>query len=603
VVITRADEVIAQLAVGEDIAVDLETNRCELTDAGIARCEELLGVANIYADHEHDWSQRLAMALRARALLRRDRDYVVVDGAVRVVDELTGRIAEGRNWSDGLQQAVEAKEGVGISHERRALARITVGSYFLAYDALIGMSGTLEGAEEELQAAYAMSVVAIPPDRAVIRRDAGDADFADGDARAAAVADDIERRHAVGQPVLVGTLSIAQSVAFSDVLRERGIEHRVLTARNDAEEADIIAGAGRAGAVTVATQMAGRGVDIVLDDAARANGGLMIWGLEHHSSRRLDMQLRGRSGRQGDPGETRFGVCPTDEIATVGQDVAERLDEELRATVRAFDGAVDEAQERMHAWRRRSGLGDLDAELDAAVSAVADELTSAPRDRRTAWIADINGLDLAGIRRLRAGSRRDDIAARLRDVLDRRRDELGGDEAFAAAARATLVQLQLVLWADELDGIESEKLFARIPLALAGDNDAWRIAVHDRHRSFIRTVQHEWIVQLSSLQLGTVDASPNDDAPALPVANTVSAAPIDAPEPPPAWEGFSFNRWVRNHFGVLLNWEPPVVLALDAVGDTTASKAARVRLDLDDPGRSVVELLEIPGAQSHERPR
>ena len=393
-----------------------------------------------------------------------------------------------------------------------------------------------------------------------------------------------------------------QSAAFSDVLRGRRVPHRLLSANNDAEEADIIAVAGVAGAVTVATQMAGRGVDIVLDDRARVAGGLMIWGFEHHPSRRLDMQLRGRAGRQGDPGETRFASCPADEVVVVGQMVAERLDSELRANIRAFDRVVDELHELLYEWRRRCAHGDVESELEAAVAAVATEISRAAKARRAELAGDIAGLGLDGIRRVRTASRYEDIEARLGDVLHERHEVFGGPIAFSAVARVVLSHLLVAMWADELDLVEAQKLFTRAT-GPAGDDDRWRITAHQRYGQFTDTVRHEWIAQLAALQLGAVEAPPDDDGPALPVANTASAARIDAPEPPPAWEGFSFNRWVRNHFGVLLNWEPPVVLALDAVGDTTASPAARVRLDLDDPGRSVVELLEFPGAQSHERHR
>jgi preprotein translocase subunit SecA len=592
--IGRADAVVAQLVVGEDVTIDGDAHVCELTDAGIARCEQLLGVPNLYADADVDWSHRIGMALRARAVLQRDRDYVVGDGVVSVVDELTGRIAEGRRWSDGLQQAVEAKEGVAIADERRPLARITVGSYFAGYEHLVGMSGTLAGAEEELADTFAMRVVAIPPDRPVIRRDEPDREFADTDARAAALVDDVERRHASGQPVLVGTVSIAQSNAFSRVLETRGVPHRVLSARNDAEEAEIIAQAGRSGAVTVATQMAGRGVDIVLDEPARAAGGLMIWGLEHHSSGRLDMQLRGRSGRQGDPGETRFALCPTDEIAAVGQAKAEELDAELRATVQSFDSVVDEIQEKMHSWRRRCAEEPIAGELHAALDKVAAAIAVASKPQRMLRIADIAGLEATGKRRLRTATREADVRTRIGDVMMRRSDELGGPAPFALIAQVTLAHLLVVMWADELDMLEAEKRFARIPLGYRGDNEVWRQAANKTYQTFVATVRHEWVAQLAALRLGRVDVE-RATAPTLPAAPSVAAEPIDAPEPPAAWKGFSFNRWVRNVFGHLLNWEPPVVLALDAVGDTSISPRARVRLDLDDPANSVVELITRPG--------
>ena len=588
-VIRRADEVVRQLRVAENVAVDPERHQCELTDAGIARCEALLGVPNLYADEAVDWAHRVSMALRAHISLRRDRDYVVSDGSVWVVDEVTGRVAEGRRWSDGLQQAVEAKEGVAVLDERRALARVTVGSYFRGYDHLVGMSGTLEGAERELADAYGMQVVSIPANRPVIRRDHDDVAFADRPARDHAVATDVMARHRAGQPVLVATRSIEQSVAFARLLEQQAIPHSILTARNDAEEAVIVAKAGQLGAVTVATQMAGRGVDIVLDDDAKRLGGLMVWGLEHHPSRRHDLQLIGRSGRQGDPGESRFAVSADDEIAQMGQARAEELDAELRATVRRFDGAVDEAQQRLHRRRQDCVSTPVVPQLRDAVSSLAETLATASRRKRVALAAEIDGLDLQNLARWGVRARRAAIEVRLSELLARRSRELGGEDAWTDVARVVLNQLLIVLWADQLDHFEARKGFARVSPRVEEDSGAWRTDVGRTYLAFAATVHQEWITQLACLRLGTV---PNAlmASPVLPATPEATSQPIDALVPPPDWTGWSFNRWVRNHFGVMLSWEPPLVLTLDAVGDTTVSPRAKVHLDLNDPRCSVVEL-------------
>lgn len=585
-VIGRVDGVVRKLRVPEHVAVDPERHRCDLTDGGIERCEELLGVPNLYADDMVDWPHRLSMGLRAHIVLQRDRDYIVSGGAICVVDEVTGRIADGRRWSDGLQQAVEAKEGLAIVDERRALARITVGSYFLGYNELIGMSGTLEGAEQELADTYGMQVVSIPSNRPVIRRDHADVTFADRSARDLAVASDVVTRHRNGQPALVATRSIAQSVAFAQLLEDRAVPHRVLTARNDADEAAIIARAGQRGAVTVTTQMAGRGVDIVLDEDARRVGGLMVWGFEHHPSRRHDMQLVGRSGRQGDPGESRFAACPDDEIADIGQTLAEQLDAELRATVRHFDGAIDGAQRRLHTWREACTNTAIRPQLADAVATLAATLAATRRGQRPALAADI-GLDLDDLPR-RNFHRRREIETRLQGILERRATGLGGEAAWDEVARVVLSHLLIVLWADQLDILESRKILARISTRQAGDVSAWRADIARSYQAFTATVTQEWITQLLHLRLGAV--SSGSSSMEVPAVVEATAQPIDAPEPPPEWTGWSFNRWVRNHFGLLVNWEPPVVLALDAVGDTTESPRAKVRLDLDDPRRSVVEL-------------
>ena len=256
----------------------------------------------------------LNQALKAQALFLRDRDYVIQEGEVKIVDEFTGRIMEGRRWSEGLHQAVEAKEGVAIQEENVTLATITLQNYFRLYEKLAGMTGTAKTEEKEFVEIYNLHVVEIPTNVDVARDDKNDYIFKTKEAKYDAVLDDIEERHEKGQPVLVGTISVEVSEHLSKILERRGIPHNVLNAKQHEREAEIIKDAGERGAVTIATNMAGRGVDIKLEDDIKELGGLYVLGTERHEARRIDNQLRGRSGRQGDPGESRFYLSGHDDL-------------------------------------------------------------------------------------------------------------------------------------------------------------------------------------------------------------------------------------------------------------------------------------------------
>ena len=256
----------------------------------------------------------LNQALKAQSLFQRDVDYVVQEGEVKIVDEFTGRIMEGRRWSEGLHQAVEAKEGVAIQEENVTLATITLQNYFRLYEKLAGMTGTAKTEEKEFVEIYNLNVVEIPTNVAVARDDRNDYIFKTKDAKYNAVLDDIRERHEVGQPVLVGTISVEVSEHLSRLLERSGIPHNVLNAKAHEREAEIIKDAGQPGAVTIATNMAGRGVDIKLAEGMTDLGGLYVLGTERHEARRIDNQLRGRSGRQGDPGVSRFYLSGQDEL-------------------------------------------------------------------------------------------------------------------------------------------------------------------------------------------------------------------------------------------------------------------------------------------------
>src|ERR671927_383906 len=284
------------------------------TQKGVAKFERQLGIDNLYDPRNSQLVNHMIQALKAQSLYLRDRDYVVQDGEVKIVDEFTGRIMEGRRWSEGLHQAVEAKEGVRIQEEHVTLATITLQNYFRLYDKLAGMTGTAKTEEKEFVEIYGLNVVEIPTNVPVERQDKNDFIFKTKDGKFEAVLRDIKERHEKGQPVLVGTIAVETSEHLSELLRRQGIPHNVLNAKEHAREAEIIKDAGEPHAVTIATNMAGRGVDIKLGDGVRELGGLYVLGTERHESRRIDNQLRGRSGRQGDPGESRFYLSGEDQV-------------------------------------------------------------------------------------------------------------------------------------------------------------------------------------------------------------------------------------------------------------------------------------------------
>lgn len=339
-----------------DYDVDEEKRHVAPLDSGIAKVEKALGVENLYDELSQNLVHQLQAALRAKELYKRDRDYLIADGEIKIVDEFTGRILEGRRWSEGLHQAVEAKEGVKIKEENQTLATITLQNYFRLYDKLSGMTGTAQTEAAEFSSTYNLAVVPIPTNRPPARIDQGDLIYSNEAAKFNAVVEDIAEHHDRGQPVLVGTVSVEKSEQLSQLLVRRGIAHEVLNAKQHMREAEIVLQAGRLGAVTVATNMAGRGVDILLGgnpegmaarevaaqgldletdegqalyaklldkfqqeckaegDKVRELGGLYVLGTERHESRRIDNQLRGRSGRQGDPGESRFYLSLEDEL-------------------------------------------------------------------------------------------------------------------------------------------------------------------------------------------------------------------------------------------------------------------------------------------------
>ena len=361
-----AAKIVSRLKEEEDYMIEEKTKSAALNEEGIAKVEAQLGIENLYADENNEWSHLITNAVRAKALFKKDRDYVVKDGEVIIVDEFTGRLMFGRRYSDGLHQALEAKENVKIERESQTLATITFQNYFRMYEKLAGMTGTAKTEEGEFTKIYRMDVVEVPPNKEMIRKDEADVIYRSAQGKIDAIIEDIKAAHAVGRPVLVGTVSIEKSEVLSRALKRCGIPHNVLNAKFHEKEAEIISQAGRFGAVTIATNMAGRGTDILLggnpealakaefnaltekkkdpdykelldkytaacaEEKAKvvAAGGLYVIGTERHESRRIDNQLRGRSGRQGDPGMSRFFLSMEDDLIRVfgGDNMAAVMD-------------------------------------------------------------------------------------------------------------------------------------------------------------------------------------------------------------------------------------------------------------------------------------
>jgi preprotein translocase subunit SecA len=313
----QVNNIIPRLVKDQDFAVDEKARTSTLTEEGVARCEKMLQVENLYDPSSIEVLHHIQQALKAHALFKRDVDYIVKDGEVIIVDEFTGRLMPGRRYSEGLHQALEAKEGVKIENENQTLATITFQNYFRMYKKLAGMTGTADTEAAEFKKIYNLDVVVVPTHKPMIRDDFADVIYKTRREKYEAVLDEIEQLHAKGQPVLVGTISIDVSEQLSKKLKARGIPHEVLNAKHHEKEAQIVARAGQKGVVTISTNMAGRGTDIVLGQGVVDLGGLHILGTERHESRRIDNQLRGRSGRQGDPGSSRFYLALEDDLLRI----------------------------------------------------------------------------------------------------------------------------------------------------------------------------------------------------------------------------------------------------------------------------------------------
>lgn len=351
-------KVVRQLKKDDHYEVDEKQKSVVLTDEGIDKVEKILGVDSLYGAENIRTIYHLEQALKAQALFHRDKDYVVTsDGEVVIVDDFTGRLLKGRRYNEGLHQAIEAKENVEVQQESMTLATISFQNYFRLYEKLSGMTGTAETESEEFHQVYELDVVVIPPNRKIVRDDRADRIYRSEAGKFRAIVQEVSKLHHKGQPVLIGTVSVEKNEALSKALTKAGVPHEVLNAKNNEKEAHIVENAGRVGAVTLATNIAGRGTDIVLDDKTKELGGLFVLGSERHESRRIDNQLRGRSGRQGDPGVTQFFVSTEDDLMRIfgGERIAglmDRLgvDDETPIENRVISKSLEGAQKKVEGF-------------------------------------------------------------------------------------------------------------------------------------------------------------------------------------------------------------------------------------------------------------
>ncbi|HMK92033.1 MAG TPA: preprotein translocase subunit SecA [Thermoleophilia bacterium] len=510
--------IVPRLRESEDYEVDEKQRTVAVTESGVAKVEKALDIDNLYKDANGSLVNHLVQALRAQALYSKDVEYVVKDGEVLIVDEFTGRILDGRRYSEGLHQAIEAKEHVPIREENQTLATITLQNYFRLYDKLAGMTGTAKTEEDEFRQIYGLDVVQIPTNVPMVRADQNDFIFTTRKEKHAAVVDDIVERYEKGQPVLVGTVSVEISEMLSTLLERHGVPHNVLNAKQHEREADIIKDAGEKGAVTIATNMAGRGVDIKLGEGVPDLGGLYVLGTERHESRRIDNQLRGRSGRQGDAGESRFYLSAEDDLirlfagdrmyrvlSRLGPGEGEALEhkmlsgvveraqkkvEELnfmrRKNVLQYDEVMNEQRRVVYEQRRRILEGeDFGGQIREMVEQVIEgAVTTALADVQFSEDWDLDALLVA----LRAVydpsltkvdieelSSSDEVAElAVNDALGQydEREQLIGADQMRAVERAVMLSIVDVRWKDHLldmdylqEGIHLRALGQRDPLA------------------------------------------------------------------------------------------------------------------------------------------
>jgi preprotein translocase subunit SecA len=472
----RFKQIADKLKEGEDYEIDEKTKSVIIKKSGIDKAESILGVSNMYSESGMILVDHLETALKAKSLYRREKEYVVKDGEVVIVDEFTGRMQAGRRWSDGLHQAIEAKEGVKIQEESKTYASVTYQNFFKMYKKLSGMTGTAETSKEEFFKVYGLDVVVVPTNRPVIRVDQKDLVFATEEGKFKAIANKIKELNAKGQPVLVGTASVEKSEMLSAFLVKMGIPHTVLNAKNHEREGEIIANAGKAGAVTIATNMAGRGVDIKLGGALASEeerkkileaGGLYVLGTERHESRRTDNQLRGRSGRQGDPGETQFFISLDDNLMRVfgNQDFMKKIlqkkmelegGEDKPIESKIMSRNVEKAQEKIEGFHfdSRKHVLEYDDVLDVQRKAIYK------KRRKILTSDDDELLDIF------SNDFKDDFE--FMEKALKKKDELGKEE-FSKFLRRKYLEVIDTLWVDHLNVMDHLK--SAVSLQAYGQKD------------------------------------------------------------------------------------------------------------------------------------
>lgn len=449
--------IVASFVEREDYTVDEKQRAVQVTESGIEKAEKALAIENLYAEGGMKYAHHLDTAVRAKALFKKDKEYVVNDGSIVIVDEFTGRLQPGRRWSEGLHQAIEAKERVPIQKETRTYASVTFQNYFRMYERIAGMTGTGLSSEEEFFTVYGLEVVKIPTHRPIARKDYDDLIFQNLSGKYTALARDVKELHEKGQPVLIGTVSIEDNEVVSEALTKERIPHEVLNAKNHEREGEIIANAGRKGAVTVATNLAGRGVDIKLGGAVatpeereevRALGGLVVLGTERHEARRIDDQLRGRSGRQGDPGETRFYVSLDDKLMRVfASDMVKNVmgtfkipeDEPIQSSL--ITRSLETAQKRIEGFNfdARKQVLSYDDVLNTQRLAIY-------RERMTALAGSDEEIEIL-VRGMIAGNEEAELA------YEKKREEFGAD-VLVSLLRRVILQVTDTFWLEHLETMD-----------------------------------------------------------------------------------------------------------------------------------------------------
>ena len=507
----RFAAIVPRLKDGEDYEVDEKKKQVAPTESGVEKVEKALGIENLYDDVNRNLVNHLNQALRAQTLFQKDDEYIVRDGQVFIVDEFTGRVLEGRRYSEGLHQAIEAKEGVEIREENQTVATVTIQNFFRGYDKLAGMTGTAATEADEFMHIYKMEVVSIPTNEEMVRDDKQDLVYKTRKSKYAAVLQDIIERNEKGQPVLVGTTSVEVSESLSGLLKQRGVKHNVLNAKQHEREAETILEAGERGSVTIATNMAGRGTDIKLGDGVAELGGLYVLGTERHESRRIDNQLRGRSGRQGDPGESRFYLSFEDDLLRLfggermqgvidrigleddqaieagmisssvrrAQEQVESQNFQARKRILEYDDVLNKQREVIYALRREILMGEkvdtweyVEEVLTGLVSQFVSESIYPEEWDLESLAAELNrfypstlDFDSLEVTELSSDQVREMVLEDARERLEERRamwegrtaelEEAGlvrtdGADAFADAERYTLLSIVDSKWRDHL---------------------------------------------------------------------------------------------------------------------------------------------------------
>jgi preprotein translocase subunit SecA len=554
---TMADAVKV-LAEEVDYTVDEKAKAVLPKEEAVAKIEKALNVVNLYDSENIEMSHCFTQALRAKALMKRDRDYVVRDGEVVIVDEFTGRLMFGRRYSDGLHQAIEAKEGVKIERESQTLASITFQNYFRMYKKLSGMTGTAKTEEDEFVKIYGLPVIVIPTNQDIARIDYPDVIYKTKRAKYKAVVDAIIEAHRKGQPVLVGTTSIAQSEELSKVLKKGGVAHNVLNAKYHEMEAQIISGAGQLGAVTIATNMAGRGTDIVLGEGVTEIGGLHIIGTERHESRRIDNQLRGRAGRQGDPGSSRFYLSLEDElmrlfgsdnIATVMEKLGMEEDEpiehklisrsieqaqkkvegrnfDIRKHVLEYDDVMNQQREVIYGQRRQILMGDNLREnimnmiykiIDQDMDAYANEKLYPEEWEIDSLITACNEIFAPEGRLVKAqleALSRDELKEELRKVAEEAyasRETIFGEASMRELEKVVMLKVVDGKWMEHLDHMDL--LREGINLRAYGQRNPlieYKVEAYDMFQAMIEVIQEDIAKLMFRVNIITQEQKPED---------------------------------------------------------------------------------------------